>query len=1533
MASILLTLIADGSMHVNAFDPSAQSVLFVGPHPGVAVVQMEDGICVVGATHGNELVSAAGDPMAKATLSLEEEAVFAIRSGTGSPEAVLFSYPSTAGLRSFAKYGFSCDASVVIGRGEEAVWRYDSPYVSERHARIDLVGEDFSVTDLGSANGTFLNGRIIPPNQRIALSAGDVVSVLGLTIMAGRRLLVANVPRGVTLGQVEGMVKIDHDAFRELCPPASETTGELPLYYPAPRLSYTIHKRAFQVDEPPQPKKPDDKPAIMQMGPSFLMGIASIFSGANAVQGIMGGGSVLSGLPSIAMCVSMLVGMAVWPVISRAYGKKRDAEEERRRQGRYTDYLNRMEAAFEEECDRQAEVLRLRRPDMSLIEERVSSLSPRLMNRGMDHDDFMELRVGVGDTALDADFRFPQKRFSMEDDPLLDKVSKLAENPPVVRDVPLAFDPVRHFLAGVVGPRESVWAFVRGLMMQAASYYSYQDVKMVLVADSAEEREWAFARPLPHLFDDAGTVRYLACDYDELTLVGAHLSHVLDQRREMRFENVGECGTYYLVICANKALSERSDVIGDLERLHSNRGFSLVFLGEALSDLPRECSYVIDLTEGGALQGLGSTSQLSKAVSAKGSACMFDRDDVAGTMERFEPDVLVDQAAAMRFSLGLARVRLDMPSQRSVMPSSLGFLEMFEVGNVAQLNIGQRWADDDASRTLATPIGRDASGEFATLNLHEKAHGPHGLIAGTTGSGKSEFIITYILSMCVNYAPDQVAFVLIDYKGGGLAGAFDNDRIRLPHLAGTITNLDGAAISRSLVSIKSELKRRQDAFNRARDITGEATMDIYKYLRYYRQGALKEPLPHLFIVADEFAELKQQEPEFMDELISAARIGRSLGVHLILATQKPTGVVNDQIWSNSRFKVCLKVSDASDSKEMIRRPDAAEITRPGRYYMLVGYNELFCGGQSAYAGAPYAPTDEYVPRHDDTIELVDDTCDAIDGIKPPSMATKTDESELNAVLDRVCQVANAQDKRAQRLWLDPLAARISLDDLCRKHGLDPTGDCEAVLGEADDPGRQRQLPYVVDLAKVGNLMVYGSQGSGADSLVSTLLFSLAERYSPERVSFYVIDMGSGAMTPLAELPQCGGVVISGDAERLGNLFRMVQRECESRRTLLANAGCGLDEYNERHPQSRVGRIVVALANIAAFYDLYPGYEDALVTLTRDAPRYGIHFVISASSANAARMRLRANFSTSVVLMLNDESELITVLGHRPSTTVPRQDKRGYVTMGKETFEFQGASLGPEGTTDAEAIAALARRRRSECAGAARKIPVLPRYVHVRQMGVEPVGRGLVPVGFGKLSVEPVFFPLERFPMLVLGNDVESIARYLAGLREALAASGVSYLVVDNAGYLGETDDPNVVQDVERLPERLLPTLLGRDPVGVLVFTSIVETVLALPPAAATQLKEFLAKEKGKGVTGLVAASEMWRCKSLYDEWYKTLTAYGNGVWVGSGFGDQTMFHYARTLSEYRSPAATDDGFVSMRGDVTGVRLLSASAAEDGGAAR
>ena len=290
------------------------------------------------------------------------------------------------------------------------------------------------------------------------------------------------------------------------------------------------------------------------------------------------------------------------------------------------------------------------------------------------------------------------------------------------------------------------------------------------------------------------------------------------------------------------------------------------------------------------------------------SSKIFDKNDISGNYIAFIPDVY-PALDAEEIAIKLANIQLDTSGSSYSLPNMLTFMDMFGVGKIEHLNALTRWKENDPTITLETPIGVDTTGELFNLDLHQKFHGPHGLIAGMTGSGKSEFIMTYILSLALNYHPYEVAFILIDYKGGGMANAF----LDLPHLAGTITNLDGAAVNRSLISIQSELKRRQAIFSETSKKLNVSNIDIYKYQKLYRDGAVEEPLQHLFIISDEFAELKTQQPEFMEQLVSAARIGRSLGVHLILATQKPSGVVDDQIWSNSRFRICLKVQEKADA--------------------------------------------------------------------------------------------------------------------------------------------------------------------------------------------------------------------------------------------------------------------------------------------------------------------------------------------------------------------------------------------------------------------------------------------------------------------------------------------------------------------------------------------------------------------------------------------------------------------------------------------
>src|SRR5690625_5015012 len=278
-------------------------------------------------------------------------------------------------------------------------------------------------------------------------------------------------------------------------------------------------------------------------------------------------------------------------------------------------------------------------------------------------------------------------------------------------------------------------------------------------------------------------------------------------------------------------------------------------------------------------------------------------------------------------------------------PEKVTFLEMYEQDDASKLNILENWKNNNPAKSLEAPVGLKSKDDLVYLNLHERAHGPHGLLAGTTGSGKSEFLQTYILSMAVNYHPHEVAFLLIDYKGGGMAQPFRN----LPHLLGTITNIEGSRnfSNRALASIKSELEQRQRLFEKYE------VNHIYDYMHKYRYGIATEPMPHLFLISEEFAEVKDEEPEFIDELVIAARIGRSLGVHLILATQKPGRVIDKQIWSNSRFKVALKVQDEQDSKEILKNGDAANITVTGRGYLQVGNNEIYELFQSAWSGAPY----------------------------------------------------------------------------------------------------------------------------------------------------------------------------------------------------------------------------------------------------------------------------------------------------------------------------------------------------------------------------------------------------------------------------------------------------------------------------------------------------------------------------------------------------------------------------------------------------
>ena len=1520
---LLITFRGMRRVHTFLLDASLQSLVWCGleedvlPKDALCSVELtEDGVLVRPREHvtvsvGNE-PGVAGEPV---SIRPDAGALLRLTSVPTNEAASLHIRRPCKGAGEFERLLFQGRMELVVGRHKACDVRYGNAFVSGRHARISYDGNSFAVTDLKSANGTFVNGCMLQALQPRVLKPGDTIQILDLSIMVGRGLVLINRPAGLAMGPCNGT------RWDKRVPCLAPKDGavwqeEASVFYPAPRISKTIRPLVMEVDGPPARKEQNDSPAIMQVGPSFLMGLASTCMVANSVLGIVGGAGVMQTLPSLAMAVAMMGGMLVWPLVSRAYRKRRSNAEEARRVGLYMAYLDDVENMLQCAAGEQASILHENRMPVQRLLTFAKGRSPLLMNRTAANDDFMDLRVGIGDCELASELLWPQKHFSLEEDPMAATVDALASNPTRLCDVPIAFNPAKHYVAGIVGERALVWEFVRGLLVQVCALYSYRDVRVVLVADQREMDEWKFVCSLRHAYDQTGSQRLVALTSDGLAQINNLLNSVLGSRGKERAETLEDYGTYYLVFCANVSLAKRSEALASLGRLRTNKGCSIIYMAKSVHELPRDCAYIVDLLPNESSDASDVRSAGVKTVLR--SARMFERSDALGTLRTFDPDIMVTKEDARVFSLNMAALRMETAEQRQSVPESLGFLEMLSCGCAQHLNVGKRWEQNDASRSLKAPIGMDDQGNLVFLNLHESVHGPHGLVAGTTGSGKSELIITLVLSLCVNYAPDEVSFVLLDYKGGGLAGAFSNDRYRLPHLAGTITNLDGSSIRRSLVSIRSELKRRQAMLNDARNITGEATMDIYKYLSFYRRGALREPLPHLIIVADEFAELKQQEPEFMEELVSAARIGRSLGIHLVLATQKPSGVVDDQIWSNARFKVCLKVSDAADSREMIRKDDAAGLRRPGQFFLLVGYSELFVAGQAAYAGMTYAPSNHFEPRRNNAVDLLDAEGSTLACLRPPVPATRARESELDATLLEIQHASEALNKRARNLWLEALPARVTLEDLDRRYGAFCPQEPSFVIGEADDPANQRQYRLEFSLNRVGNVLLYGSQASGVEGLLATALLSMAKTYASDELWIYCVDLGADTLGMLGRLPQVGGVVHADDLEGLRSLLRLVESELARRR----HASLANDDSDNPC-------LVVAIANISALEDACDDVGEQFVSLTRDAPRYNIHFMVTASSVSEVRMRLRSNFGAEIPTMLNDANDYVSILGGLRGVAVPQQERRGLVREGANLYEFQGASIARDSRQELSVVERVAQASRLLCPYEPARIPRMPCHVLLRHL-VADVSESRFPVGISKSAIEPVCFDIRSSDLLVLGNDTESLVRYLRGAHETLRGhGGVRYRFVDPQHMLA-TDDENVLADKGQI-EALVDDLANETcDAHVVVFTSIVQTMVHLDEPIGQKLQEYMVDHARTNGTALVAVTEFWRTKTLFADWYKALSAEGNGIWVGSGFCDQSALRYARVLPEYRNSSQRSDGFVVVGANVVPVRLVEPGDLGEGG---
>jgi DNA segregation ATPase FtsK/SpoIIIE, S-DNA-T family len=1440
-------------------------------------------------------------------------------------KSFVFIEPNTVDRQTFKKFVLTNDMELSIGRSEQNDIVLANRFVSGTHAKLTYYEGQWSIKDNESTNGTYVNGQRV---KQATLKIGDVVYIMGYKIIIGSSFIALNNPDGtlsVHSKQLKDYVKQEADPVDE------EEEYEAPnteFFYRSPRFKRDIEKAEFKIDPPPPNAIGDEMPIMLVVGPSMTMGLASMGTAIYAITNAINNGNIAAATPSIIMSCSMLLGTIMWPIISRKYDRRRKRKKEKIRQEKYKKYLDKFAVLFQEECEKQEEILRENFVPISEIVRRIEKVDRNLWERGIGQNDFLKLRVGLGNGELVADIRYAEKKFSIDDDNLQEELYTLCESPKILRNIPITLSLFEDRISGVIGERHETVEFSKGLIFQLAALYSYDEVKMVFIYDEEEEDIFGFTKWLPHVWSNDNHFRFIATNHIEVKEVSAYLEKEIENRLAVGEQDMEDVTPYYVIFSMSKSLSLRSEMLKKVYSTKKNIHFSVVTFYDELKNLPKECTMVVELD--------GNSGKL------------YDKNDITGETISFTPDIQVKEDPE-KLSRKLANVQLDTLANSFNLPKMVTFLEMFGVGKVEHLNAMTRWKDNDPTKSLEAPVGVDTLGELFKLDLHEKFHGPHGLVAGMTGSGKSEFIITYILSLAVSYHPYEVAFILIDYKGGGMAKSFEN----LPHTAGIITNLDGAAIKRSLISIESELKRRQAIFQEASKLVGESNIDIYKYQKLYREGIVEEPLQHLFIISDEFAELKTQQPDFMEQLVSAARIGRSLGVHLILATQKPSGVVDDQIWSNSKFRVCLKVQERADSMDMLKRPDAAELVDTGRFYLQVGYNELFELGQSAWAGAPYYPSDKVIVEKDNSVVVIDRNGRPVKSAKMDNKKAQfvNPKKQLDVITDYLSSIAQEENIKIRPLWLEPIPAMILLDDIKEKYAVkqENTVELNPVIGEYDDPARQQQCLLRLPLTKEGNTIVYGVAGSGKTTFLNTMTMSLLNEHTPEEVNIYLLDFASETLRAFAKAPHVGDVILSYESEKISNLFKMLKEELDKRKKVFADYGGDHMSYVSQTGE-KVPSIVVAINNFAAFTELYEEKEDAISYLSREGTKYGIYFVLTALGTNAVRFRLMQNFKQLLVLQLNDEADYSTIVGKTEGLFPSKFKGRGLVKLDK-IYEFQVAHV-TEDPVPFQYIQDECMKLQASWKGeTARKIPILPESVDIAFLSdyVRPESLS-VPIGVERSSLHVHYYPFGKLYLnMILSNGTEYLP-FIQDLTLLMAQKGkLDVTVIDPSHDFTEKDERisyyATGSECEDIVAKMFDMVVYRHNTykdamekgeeveefehKVFVINSVVALKDVLSDEGAEKLSLILERGDVKyNITILFTEQAKNISIVSFDKWFKQQVSNSDGIWIGSGIAEQYTLKPTKITNEMRDDISPDFGFALQKGKGIKVKLLGAHKEED-----
>lgn len=989
------------------------------------------------------------------------------------------------------------------------------------------------------------------------------------------------------------------------------------------------------------------------------------------------------------------------------------------------------------------------------------NFSGSLFDRVPSDDDFLEIRVGIGtvDAVRKIEYNPPEK-YEADDDDLVELPIKLAKKHKKIENAPILLQLNNANVVGVVGENEMQYEMMKIIFFDLCVRQHYDDVSVFLMIDSKDIGTYSWAKWFKHI--NSENLRNIVCDFQSKATVFEHLYAELNRRESAK----DKVKLPHIVVFVMNDWGIKEHPLSKYIENASEYGATFIFFESHKDYVPLGCSQLV-------LIDSQNRGRIIKNQNTEEIEFSFLR---------------IDDSELYAIAYKLAPVYCQEVSLEGELTSSISLYELLGIKRTEELSIISRWNSSDVTKSMAVPIGVKSGNEIVCLNIHDihnqdNYHGPHGLIAGTTGSGKSEVLMTYILTMAITFSPYEVAFLIIDFKAGGMGSQFDS----LPHTLGVIRNIDGKEIDRSLTSIRAEIDRRGRLFAEA--FNGQdKDPHIDDYITLWKAGKVSTPLPHLIIIVDEFQELKKQFPDFMEALNTIAATGRTYGVHLILATQKPKGLVDPKVESNSRFRICLKVQSEEDSREVIKTPLAAEIREAGRAYLMVGNNEVFELFQSAYSGAP-----EDLELLSQQSEFCISSVDFAGRRKTIyEKKRKKDNKSDNASSQKAAVISLIQTafmgsrlKKLPGICQPPMKTLIKYQNSPKISG----PGIYTSLGIYDDPGHQLQDRYIVDVS-VQHMLIIGSLQSGKTNLLELIIRDLSEKYTPDEVNFYAIDYSSMILTNFQGLPHMGGVVVPNEEEKLNNLFKLIATEISSRKQRLRAIGVTSYTAYKEAGKNDMPIILLIIDNFAALKERSLGDSGPLLsilrdTILRDGLSYGISVIVSNGSTKGMEAKYLPYFGCHIGLYHNNSEEYSNLFGTFKMTgdAIPG---RGKVSIERTVLECQFyLSFNGEKEIDRmkEIEAFCSRINSINTKKRAPMIPAIPDILmenDIRNQYSSYYSKYDIILGFDYATLQPKKICLSGLNLIVSGTPESgkgNFTKYLISCLEKTKASAPSKIVI------------------------------------------------------------------------------------------------------------------------------------------------------------